>query len=41
MKLVSSGRFPYQITRYCEKNRYIQKIEKAKIIFPRSCRRSG
>ena len=33
---VSSGRLPYQITRYCEKNRYIQKIEKAKIILPRS-----
>ncbi len=36
---VSSGRLPYQITRYWEKKRYIQKIEKAKTIFPRSCRR--
>ena len=34
---VSSGRLPYQITRYWEKNRYIQKIENAKIILPRSC----
>ena len=28
------------MTRYCEKNRYIQKIENAKIILPRSCRRA-
>ncbi len=36
---VSSGRLPYQITMYCAKNRYIQKIENAKIILPRSCMR--
>src|SRR5262245_7803491 len=34
---VSSGRLPYQITMYWAKNRYIQKIENAKIILPRSC----
>src|SRR5439155_10259830 len=37
---VSSGRLPYQITMYWAKNRYIQKIENAKIILPRSCMRS-
>ncbi len=37
---VSSGRLPYQITRYCEKKRYIQKIEKAKTILPRSWKRA-
>ena len=31
--------FPYQITLYCAKKRYIQKTEKAKIILPRSCMR--
>jgi len=31
---VSSGRLPYQITMYWAKNRYIQKIENAKIILP-------
>src|SRR4029453_15821217 len=36
---VSSGRLPYQITRYCAKKRYIQKIENAKINFPMSCMR--
>src|SRR5262245_48030763 len=38
-KPVSSGMFAYQITKYCDQNRYIQKIEKAKIILPRSCMR--
>ena len=31
--------FAYQITKYCDQNRYIQKIEKAKIILPMSCMR--
>src|SRR5262245_39586145 len=39
MKPVSSGMFAYQITKYCDQNRYIQKIENAKIILPRSCMR--
>ena len=37
---VSSGRLPYQVTSYCAQNRYIQKIEKAKIILPWSCMRA-
>ena len=36
MKPVSSGMFAYQITKYCDQNRYIQKIENAKTILPRS-----
>ena len=36
---VSSGKLPYQITKYCDQNKYIQKIENAKVSFPMSCMR--
>src|SRR5690606_37672210 len=34
----SHGSFPYQMTMYCEKNRYIQNTVKPKVSFPMSCR---
>lgn len=37
MKWVSSGRLPYQITRYCDHIRYAQNTVKPKQSFARSC----
>src|SRR5438093_967147 len=37
MKYVSSGRFPYQITRNCDHMRYAQKTVNPKQSLPRSC----